>query len=128
MNTISRGAGHFHGVIWPNFYALERLVSLNGKLVKVKNPNPEDCPLKGLSIIFTKIKNDQKLVEEEIKVLTKFVDKFTTVSTHGPTVGEKIVKQVQEVNSHHHTKTCYKKGNFCRFGFPRPPAPYTIIS
>ena len=74
------------------------------------------------------MKNDQKLEADEINILTEFIDGFTTVSTHEETVGEMIVSQVQEVNIHHHTKTCYKKGSFCRFGFPRPPSPYTIIS
>ena len=91
-------------------------------------PGQINPPLRGLSNVFDKIKNDQKLETEDIDVLTTFIDQFTTVSTHRPTVGEKIVSQVKEVNTHHHTHTCYKKGNSCRFGFPRPPAPYTIIS
>ena len=97
-------------------------------MVKTNNPDPVDPPLKGLSNVFVKIKNEQKLETEDIKVLTTFIDEFSTVSTHEQTVGEKIVTQVKEVNTHHHTHTCYKKGNNCRFGFPRPPSPYTIIS
>ena len=89
---------------------------------------PPDTSTKGLANVFGKIKNDQMLENDDIRVLTTFADEFTTVSTHGPSVGEKIVSQVKEVNTHHHTHTCYKKGNNCRFGFPRPPAPYTIIS
>ena len=123
-----RGAAHIHGVLWLNFANLEKLSRHDGKLMKVKNPIPDDCPLKGLSNVFSKMKNDQKLEADEINVLTEFIDEFTTVSTHEGTVGEMIVSQVQEVNIHHHTKTCYKKGSFCRFGFPRPPSPYTIIS
>ena len=123
-----RGAAHIHGVLWLNFADLEKLSRQNGKLMKVKNPVSDGCPLKGLSRIFSKMKNDQKLEEDEINVLKEFIDEFTTVSTHEGTVGERIVSQVQEVNIHHHTKTCYKKGSFCRFGFPRPPSPYTIIS
>ena len=126
--NVSRGAAHIHGVLWLNFVELEKLSTHNGRLVKVNKSNPDDCPLKGLSTIFSKIKNDQKLEADEINVLAKFIDEFSTVSTHEGTVGERIVQQVQEVNIHHHTKTCYKKGSFCRFGFPRPPSPYTIIS
>ena len=96
--------------------------------MKSNNPGPADPPLKGLANVFGKIKNDQMLENEDINVLTTFIDEFSTVSTHAQTVGEKIVNQVKEVNTHHHTHTCYKKGNKCRFGFPRPPAPYTIIS
>ena len=115
-------------MLWLNFADLEKLSRHNGKLMKVKNPDPVDCPLRGLSRIFSKMKNDQKLEPDEITVLTEFINEFTTVSTHEGTVGKMIVNQVQEVNIHHHTKTCYKKGSFCRFGFPRPPSPYTIIS
>ena len=96
--------------------------------MKTKVHGQFETPLKGLSNIFGKIKNEQKLEIEDIKVLTTFIDEFTTVSTHEQTIGQKIVNQVKEVNTHHHTHTCYKKGNNCRFGFPRPPAPYTIIS
>ena len=30
-------------------------------------------------------------------------------------------------NQHRHTKTCRKYGGHCRFNYPRPPAPHTII-
>ena len=96
--------------------------------MKMEIPAPISAPLKGLSVVFRKIKDEIKLEDDDIRVLTCFIDEFTTVSTHEGTVGEKIVSQVLEVNIHHHTATCYKKGKTCRFGFPRPPAPYTIIS
>ena len=67
----------------------------NGRLVKGQHQG--HFPLKGLSLIFSKIKKDQKLEEEEIAVLTKFIDEFTTVSTHGPTVGENISSQLQKL-------------------------------
>ena len=37
-------------------------------------------------------------------------------------------KRVIEVNTHHHTKTCGKKGPDCRFNIPRPPSDFTIIA
>ena len=41
----------------------------------------------------------------------------------------KLIRQrVIEVNTHHHTKTCNKKGPDCRFGIPRPPSDFTIIA
>ena len=41
----------------------------------------------------------------------------------------KLVRQtVLAVNTHHHTKTCHKKGPGCRFGIPRPPSEFTIIA
>ena len=40
----------------------------------------------------------------------------------------KLIKnRVEEVNTHHHTKTCRKHGPGCRFGIPRPPSDFTII-
>ena len=39
-----------------------------------------------------------------------------------------IKDRVEDVNSHHHTKTCRKQGPDCRFGIPRPPSEYTIIA
>ena len=41
----------------------------------------------------------------------------------------KLIRQrVIEVNTHHHTKTCNKKGPDCRFNIPRPPSDFTIIA
>ena len=92
------------------------------------NPFSLVFPLRGLSNVFKKIKDEEKLEDDDLQVLTCFIDEFSTVSTHEATVGEKIASQVLEVNIHHHTSTCYKKGTSCSFGFPRPPAPHTIIS
>ena len=39
-----------------------------------------------------------------------------------------VRKRVLEVNTHHHTKTCAKKGPDCRFNIPRPPSNFTIIA
>ena len=37
-------------------------------------------------------------------------------------------KALSPLNTHHHTKTCHKKGPGCRFGIPRPPSEFTIIA
>ena len=42
-------------------------------------------------------------------------------------VGKEVARIAQEVNKHHHTKTCRKHDTTCRFRYPRYPAPYTII-
>ena len=39
-----------------------------------------------------------------------------------------IRQRIIEVNTHHHTKTCRKKGPDCRFNIPRPPSEFTIIA
>ena len=85
-------------------------------------------PLKGIHKVFQKLRHSEKLSKEDISVLTTFIDAFTTVSTHGPTVGNDVAKCVIEVNTHRHSRTCLKRGTDCRFNYPRPPAPYTIIA
>ena len=84
-------------------------------------------PMKGLTAAFKKLKYNEKLDDKDIKSLIGFIDSFITVSTHGNTVGKDVAKIAKEVNEHHHTKTCAKKGDSCRFHYPKPPAPYTII-
>ena len=39
-----------------------------------------------------------------------------------------VKERLEEVNTHHHTKTCRKQGPECRFGIPRPPSDFTIIA
>ena len=88
---------------------------------------PEKGPLKGLKKAFTKIRKNEKLEEDDITPLREFIDEFTTVSIHENTVGKAVAKIAQEVNKHHHTKTCRKNGTTCRFSYPRFPVPETII-
>ena len=60
-------------------------------------------------------------------VLSKFIDEFTTVSIHENTVGKCVAQIAQELNKHHHTKTCCKHDTTCQFNYPRFPSPETII-
>ena len=60
-------------------------------------------------------------------MLARFIDEFTTVSIHDNTVGKKVAEIAQEVNKHHHTKTCRKYDATCRFKYPRYPSPKTMI-
>ena len=128
----ARGAAHIHGILWLNMFRLEKLILKNGQLSHPSsdhvNQDQSTLPLKGIAETFHKLRNCGKLSKDNISVLTRFVDSFTTVSTHGPTVGEDVVKIVTEVNTHRHSRTCIKHGTDCRFKYPRPPAPYTIIA
>ena len=127
-----RGAAHIHGILWLNTFRLEKLILRDGQLSHPSsdhlNQGQSSFPLKGIAETFKKLRSCQRLSKENISVLTRFVDSFTTVSTHGPTVGEDVVKIVTEVNTHHHSRTCLKRGTDCRFNYPRPPAPHTIIA
>ena len=85
-------------------------------------------PMKGLKEVFRKLRTDEdSLTEDDFGVLKNFIDCFVTVSTHIGTVGKDVAKIALQVQKHQHTKTCRKKDTECRFNFPRPPAPHTII-
>ena len=81
----------------------------------------------GLTKAFKKLRHNLPLHTDDTKSLKRFIDEYSTVSIHGNTVGKDIAKIANEVNKHHHTKTCRKHDTTCRFGYPRLPAPYTII-
>ena len=50
------------------------------------NPFSLVFPLRGLSDVFKKIKDEERLEEDDIQVLTCFIDELSTVSTHEATV------------------------------------------
>ena len=128
----ARGAGHVHGVSWLDTEKLGKLVrNEDGKLVPASEVL--DCsaekPLEGISTPFKKIKQMEPLDDKDYQLLVTLVDAFVTVSIHGPIVGDDVAKIAEQVNQHKHTSTCHKNGSSgCRFRYPRPPAPYTIIS
>ena len=117
------GAAHIHGTLWLDLESIEKLKLKNGKLVNSK----ETGKMKGLCAAFRKLKNSEKLLKEDTESLSNFVDSFITVSTCEGKVGEDIARTVKEVNQHRHSKTCRKYGGHCRFNYPRPPAPHTIV-
>ena len=61
---------------------------------------------------------------DECKLLEDFADKFITCSLKNPLVK----KTVEEVNKHHHTRTCTKHGTSCRFYYPKFPSLRTILA
>ena len=102
---------------------IEKLQLVDGEL---QNSNTFG-PMKGLRKAFRKLKNTEKLLEEDTTSLVNFVDAFITVTTNKQVVGEDVAKTVKEVNQHKHSKTCRKHGTNCRFNYPKPPAPHTIV-
>ena len=54
------------------------------------------------------------------------MDEFTTVSLCPDEVGKAVARIVEEVNKHHHTKTCKPRPK-CRFRFPKFPVWKTIL-
>ena len=126
-----RGAGHIHGTLWLGLDKIEKLIK--DEPDDELRPKKEDEQNKegwmhGLKDAFKKLRNNGILNIDDIKSLTRFIDEYTTVSIHENSVGKDVAKIAQEVNKHHHTKTCRKHDTTCRFGYPRFPAPYTIIA
>ena len=121
----ARGAGHTHGVLWMDLEAVERDLEGN-KIYHINNQGISVPKLifPGVKEAMTKIKNDEILTDEDLENLVKFVDTFVTVN-----LDDQDVKGiVNEVNTHHHTKACRKKGTTCRFNYPRLPSTETVIA
>ena len=81
----------------------------------------------GLTMAFNKLRHNLPLTKHDMKSMRRFIDEYSTVNTHENTVGKDVARMANEVNKHHHTKTCRKHDTTCRFGYPRLSAPYTII-
>ena len=100
IQSFITGAGHVHGPLWVDLGSIERPV----RLKKGKQGNFEKkVKIEGLSQAFKKIKNSEKLTEEDTKCLAAFVDSFITVSTCEKKVGKNIATTVREVNQHRHS-------------------------
>ena len=69
------------------------------------------------------IENAPTLETNSEKEIVQFVDKYLTCNTDN----EKTANLVG-LQSHKHSRTCRKKGKpICRFGFPLPPLPTTML-
>ena len=69
------------------------------------------------------IENAPKLEKNTEEEIIQFVDNYLTCSTDDEEIGELV-----EFQSHKHSKSCRKKGKaICRFGFPLPPLPRTLL-
>ena len=119
----ARGAGHAHGMLWLDLDAVER--DNRGKIIRDPITNQPTLIFPGVKQAEKKIKNEQKLDENDIESLVQFADTFVSVSLNDPDISD----VVKEVNVHHHTRTCKKYGpSHCRFGFPRYPTDETVLA
>ena len=76
------------------------------------------------------VKDAPKLSEDDPSAVCDFIDRYVTCklpSKSGDSELHDIVSSVQQ-HSKNHSKSCKKKGNVCRFNFPRPPSQRTFIS
>ena len=105
-----RGAGHIHGALWINFKEF---------VADKRNPGFDN-----IEAAFHKITEEKLLSPEETSLITRFADKFITVTLKDPSTVD-IVKQV---NVHHHTRACRKYGTQCRFFYPKFPIDTTLLA
>ena len=130
----SRGAAHVHGTMWVKLHKIEKIRrSKDRKTPKDKNtansvPQVESQPFLGIRAAFLKLRNGKTLDEDEEYALRNFIDEFTTVSLCEDEVGIEVASIAKEVNKHHHTKTCLKYSDHCRFNYPKYPIWFTIIA
>ena len=117
-----RGAGHVHGTLWVKLNVIETMRKLkDGSLVtkakykKKKMKEDFTKPFEGLVEAFKKFKYEEFGDLDDDRPVINFIDQFTTVSLNEDEVGKEVAKIVEEVNKHHHTKTCNKTTPNCRF-------------
>ena len=114
----ARGNAHIHGAAWSDFEKLEPVYP-------------------GLKMAFLKLKERQRLLDNDIIVLISFLQDTITCTLSAEEImkfgiskerAEFICQVVREVNVHHHTKTCRKFKTICRFKYPRYPSNFHIIA
>ncbi len=99
-----RGAGHIHGVLWLDMDTIEKAFP-------------------GLQEVMKNLAGIKVLDQEEQETVVQFVDSFITCSLEND-----VSDIVQDVQIHHHSKTCQKHGDNCRFNYPKFPSEKTIIA
>ncbi|MCG8076810.1 MAG: AAA family ATPase [Candidatus Thiodiazotropha taylori] len=69
------------------------------------------------------IENSPKFEKNSDEEIVKFVDQYLTCSIEHDDISDLV-----DLQMHKHSKSCRKKGNaICRFGFPLPPLPRTML-
>ena len=71
------------------------------------------------------IKDAPKLGYVDEADVKAFIDKYISCSL--PDNNEELRDLVEGLQIHRHSPTCRRKGS-CRFNYPKPPSPHTIIS
>ena len=129
-----RGAGHIHGVLWVDLDEINKdmekeIEEAKDKMMEeIMGGKGEDIDSdKALVEAYEKLRKRDKLNKLETKALELFADKYCTCSLDSEKVGDKVVKIVEEVNEHGHSKSCKKVSQNCRWKFPRYPLDKTTF-
>ena len=109
----NRGSAHAHGVLWLDI----------DKIVENSLKDGHEI-FEHLQSAMETVSHDKIPSREQAAAICAFVNKFITCSLRLP-----YTKRIaEEVNSHHHTKSCEKRGTRCRFHFPRFPSEETKLA
>ena len=98
--SIILGMPHIHGIAW-----------LNTASESVKK---------------FKCFNEDKSFDLEHEDLPKLIDEWASCSLSHDS--EKLNTLVEKVNIHEHRDSCLKRGDGCRFDFPKLPSPETMVA
>ena len=85
-------------------------------------------PLYGLKTALHKLHKGMEPTQDEMDIVARFVDSFSSVSLHPAIVGPIVAGIAEKVNKHQHTKTCRKYNTVCRFNMPKLPSFQTLIA
>ena len=80
-----------------------------------------------LSEAFWKFRENVKLDDQEKDAIAILTDMFITCSLDEDIMGKEVVKIVEDVNCHHHTRKCQKYQDNCKYRFPRFPLKETLV-
>ena len=75
------------------------------------------------------VKDAPKIDTDTDEECIAFINKYISCAIPNPDEDKELYDLVRSRQIHHHTRTCKKnKRKSCRFGYPRPPSPETLIS
>jgi hypothetical protein len=93
--------------------------------------------LRGMAHVHGCLWLDEKFIEKykspaadgsfDVEKVGELIDLISTCNLPGDSNPE-LDKIVREVQVHNHSKTCKKYDTECRFEYPHPPSPHTVIA
>ena len=150
MEFQGTGAGHIHGVAWCDLNEISELIKKERRVGIILSKDDENSEkddkstedVNHLENAYKSLRENKSLSTDEENALTDFVDRSVTCTLNPELAakmvdvkknredGLKIIKIVKEVQVHHHTKSCGKRGctSACRFRFPKFPMWKTIMT
>jgi hypothetical protein len=69
-----------------------------------------------------------RLNENSDEEIVQFIDQYVSAELPVESKDPELHALVSHLQTHHHTRTCKKRGQACRFGYPKAPSPQTLLS